>query len=62
MKDLPSIILKSMVSAASIMLLVGFANLFGWIMTREQIPQLIADSILGFSTNSVVVILLIILL
>lgn len=61
-KDLPSIILKSMVSAASIMLLVGFANLFGWIMTREQIPQLIADSILGFSTNSVVVILLIILL
>lgn len=61
-KDLPGIILKSMTSAAAIMLLVAFANLFGWIMTREQIPQLIADSILGFSTNSVVVILLILLL
>ena len=61
-KEIPGIILKSMTSAASIMLLVAFANLFGWIMTREQIPQMIADGILSISTNSVIVILLIILL
>lgn len=61
-KDIPRIILESMTSAASIMLLVAFANLFGWIMTREQIPQMIADGILGISTNYVIVVLLIILL
>ena len=62
LKDIPGIILNSMTSAAAIMLLVAFANLFGWIMTREQIPQMIADGILNISTNSVVVILLILLL
>ncbi|MEC5424533.1 TRAP transporter large permease [Virgibacillus sp. C22-A2] len=61
-KDIPGVVLKSMTSAASIMLLVAFANLFGWIMTREQIPQMVAESILSISPNEVVVILLILLL
>ncbi|EMR06635.1 Neu5Ac permease [Bhargavaea cecembensis DSE10] len=61
-KEIPKIMLESMTSTASIMLLVGFANLFGWIMVREQIPQLVADSILGISTNAIVVIILINLL
>ena len=61
-KEIPKIMLDSMTTTASIMLLVGFANLFGWIMVREQIPQLVADSILGISTNAIVVILLINLL
>lgn len=61
-RDIPKIMLESMTSTAAIMLLVGFANLFGWIMVREQIPQLVADSILGISTNAIIVILLINLL
>lgn len=58
-KKIPEIMLSSMTATASIMLLVGFANLFGWIMVREQIPQLVAESILGISTNAIIVILLI---
>ncbi|MBT2678779.1 TRAP transporter large permease [Bacillus sp. ISL-35] len=61
-KKIPEIMLSSMTSTASIMLLVGFANLFGWIMVSEQIPQLVADAILGISENPIVVILLINLL
>ena len=61
-KKIPGIIFSSMTSTASIMLLVGFANLFGWIMVSEQIPQMVAELILGISTNPVVVKLLIILL
>lgn len=61
-KQIPEIMLSSMTATASIMLLVGFANLFGWIMVREQIPQLVAESILGISTNTIIVILLINLL
>ncbi len=59
MKDLPKIILDSVVQTASIMILVGFANLFGWILVSEQIPQLIADGILSISSNPIFVILLI---
>lgn len=58
-KKIPSIMLDSMTSTASIMLLVGFANLFGWIMVSEQIPQLVASVILGISDNPIIVILLI---
>jgi tripartite ATP-independent transporter DctM subunit len=61
-KKIPSIMLASMTSTASIMLLVGFANLFGWILVAEQIPQMVADAILGVSTNAIIVTLLIILL
>jgi tripartite ATP-independent transporter DctM subunit len=61
-KKIPGIMLSTMRSTASIMLLVGFANLFGWIMVSEQIPQMVADLILGISDNPIVVILLINLL
>ncbi|GAA0486282.1 hypothetical protein GCM10008986_09570 [Salinibacillus aidingensis] len=55
---LPKILLDSMVSTAGIMVLVGMANLFGWILVSEQIPQLVADSILAISENPIIVILL----
>src|SRR5699024_1286495 len=61
-KEIPKIMLSTMTTTASIMFLVGFANLFGWILVSEQIPQMVADLILGISTNKVIVILLILAL
>ncbi|MCP3027856.1 TRAP transporter large permease [Halobacillus sp. A5] len=62
LKMIPKVFLDSMVSTAGIMVLVGFANLFGWILVSEQIPQLVADGILSLSENPIVVILLLNLL
>jgi C4-dicarboxylate transporter, DctM subunit len=50
---------ESAIGGAGIVLLVGFANVFGWILTSEGIPQMIADAILSFTTNKIAVILLI---
>ncbi|WP_368503118.1 TRAP transporter large permease [Alkalihalophilus sp. As8PL] len=61
-KQVPKIILDSMISTASILILVGFANLFGYILVSEQIPILVADTILGITENPILVILLVILL
>ncbi len=61
-KAIPAILLESMKSTASIMILVGLANLFGWILVSERIPQLVAETILSISDSKIVVILLIILL
>lgn len=58
-RDLPQIFITSMVSSAGIMILVGLANLFGWILVSEQIPQMIASGILAISDNKFIVILLI---
>lgn len=60
--QIPKVILDSVIEAAHIMILVGFANLFAWILISEQIPQLIADLILSISENPIIVILLINLL
>ena len=44
------------------MILVGFANLFGFILITEQIPQRISEQILLLTTNKYAVLLLINLL
>ncbi|HHV38294.1 MAG TPA: TRAP transporter large permease [Tepidimicrobium sp.] len=59
LSDIPKITVDSMKMTAAIMILVGFANLFAWILASEQIPQMIANGILSISTNKYVVILLI---
>jgi tripartite ATP-independent transporter DctM subunit len=61
-KMLPGILLDSAITTASLMVLVGLANLFGWILISEQVPQYIADSLLSVSTNKYVLLLLINLL
>ena len=61
-KNLPIIVLDSMKTSASLMILVGFANLFGWILITERLPQLISSEILNFTTNKYLVLLFINLL
>ncbi len=58
LKDIPRVMIDSLRTTASIMVLVGFANTFAWILASEQIPQMIAQAILSISNNPVVVILL----
>lgn len=62
LKMIPAIILESAKMTASLMVLVGFANLFAWIMTVEEIPQLIAQSLLNITENKILLLLLINLL
>ncbi len=56
---LPAIIIDSMKMSASLMVLVGFANLFGWILIVERVPQWVSEGLLGFSDNKYVILLLI---
>lgn len=57
-RDIPRVIIDSLVTTASIMVLVGLANLFAWILASEQIPQMIAKGILSISENPIIIILL----
>lgn len=56
---IPKIIIDSAVSSAGILVLVGTANVFGWILVAERIPQMLADGVLSLTDNKFVVILLI---
>lgn len=59
LKDIPRIVAESAVASASILALVGLANVFGWIMVSERIPQTIAAGILSMTDNKYVIILII---
>lgn len=61
-RKVPAIMVDSAVSAAGILALVGFANVFGWILVSERIPQAIANGVLALTDNRFLVILLINLL
>ena len=61
-REIPKIMLDSMIGTSAIMMLVAFANVFAWILASEQIPQQIANGILSISHNKYIVLLLINLL
>jgi C4-dicarboxylate transporter, DctM subunit len=56
---IPKIIIDSAISSAGILVLVGTANVFGWILVAERIPQMLADTVLSVTDNKFLVILLI---
>ncbi|MFV0358793.1 TRAP transporter large permease [Tropicimonas sp.] len=59
LRAVPGVIVDSGVSSAAILVLVGFANVFGWILVSERIPQAIADAVLSVTDNRILVILII---
>lgn len=61
-KRIPEILLNSAKTTAALMVLVGFANLFAWIMTVEELPQQIASTLLQLTENKWLLLLLINLL
>jgi tripartite ATP-independent transporter DctM subunit len=58
-KNLPKIVLESFKTSASLMLLVGFSNLLGWILVTERLPIIISDGLLGITDNKVVILIFI---
>ena len=50
---------QTLSSAAAIMALVAFANVFAYIMTKERIPNMIADAMMSLTTNKYIILLLI---
>jgi C4-dicarboxylate transporter, DctM subunit len=53
---------QTVITTAALMVLVGFANLFAWILIVEDVPKTIADALLGITRNPMMLLLLINLL
>lgn len=59
LKELPGVLLKSAEITAIIMLLIGASSAMSWILSYENIPQMISTGLLGLSDSPVVIMLLI---
>ncbi len=58
-RNLPKLFVTAAITTVGIMVLVGFANCFAWIMMTERVPQMITALILSITTNKILVLLLI---
>lgn len=50
-KLIPKILKDSATMTAAILVLIGFANVFAWILAMEQVPQMVASGLLSITQN-----------
>lgn len=58
-KDLPKIILNSMMTTAIVLLLIGTSMGMSWAMANADIPYTISDALLSVSSNPIIILLII---
>ncbi|MDQ0253299.1 tripartite ATP-independent transporter DctM subunit [Evansella vedderi] len=58
-KDIPNILVNTTLSTATVTLLIAMANLFGWVLTFEQIPQALAQWMTSLTESPIIFLLLI---
>lgn len=58
-KDLPSILLKTVTTTAIVMLLIGTSMGMSWVMSFENIPQSVSEALLSISQDKIVVLIII---
>ncbi|WP_019120759.1 TRAP transporter large permease [Brevibacillus massiliensis] len=61
-KNLLPILGQSVITTSIIMFIIANAGLFGWILSRESVPQMVGDFFATISTNPIVFLLLVNLL
>lgn len=58
-KDLPEILIQTVITTAIVMLLIGTSMGMSWVMSFESIPQGVSEALLSFSDNKIVVLIII---
>lgn len=61
LKGLWDILATSAFTSAKLMFIVSSANLFGWIMSKEQFPQAVASALVSLTSSQTVIMILVIL-
>ena len=58
-KRIPKLLIDSAVLASIILFIISTASIFGWIITMENIPQIIGHKLISLTHNPVIILLLI---
>jgi len=56
--DLPKIIIKTGVTSSLVMLVIGTASIFSWLLASEEIPQYLTEAVINITHNRIVILLL----
>jgi len=58
-KKFIDVLINSGVTTSVLLLIIGMANIFAWVLTAEQIPGRIASGLLSITSNPYMILLLI---
>jgi tripartite ATP-independent transporter DctM subunit len=61
-QDIVQALLNTVKVTSNIMIIVGFAGVFGWILISEQVSNLLIDSMAAFTTSPIILLIMINLL
>lgn len=57
-KELPRILIESTRTTSIVIFLIGVSTIMSWVMAFTGIPQLIADALLGFTGNMIMILII----
>ena len=58
-KELPNMLITTAVNSSIVTFIIAMATIFGYILTLERIPQVIASALIGISENPIIFLLLV---
>ncbi|WP_394138180.1 TRAP transporter large permease [Cytobacillus oceanisediminis] len=58
-KELPEIFISSAITSSVILFIISCASIFGFLLTREQIPAQISEGMLGITSNAIMILIII---
>jgi C4-dicarboxylate transporter DctM subunit len=58
LKDLPRILVRTGVTSSLVMLVIGMASIFSWLLASEEIPQVVTQKMLGLTGSRFLILLL----
>jgi C4-dicarboxylate transporter, DctM subunit len=58
-KDIPAILLETGLTSSLVLLVIGTASIFSWLLASEEVPRVIAETMLSFTDSKVVILLLV---
>jgi C4-dicarboxylate transporter DctM subunit len=56
--DMPKIIINTGVTSSLVMLVIGTASIFSWLLASEEIPQYITEAVINITHNRILILLL----
>ncbi len=57
-RDLPKIIISAGVTSSLVMLVIGTASIFSWLLASQEIPRYLTEAVIAVTHNRIVVLLL----
>jgi C4-dicarboxylate transporter DctM subunit len=58
LRDLPPLLIRTGATSALVMLVIGTASVFSWLLASEEIPQRVTETILALTNNKILILLL----